>query len=661
MPVPALLGGLLAAYLIVPVALTLTRLGPGQWQGIGDRSVWAALGTSALASTIAMTVAALAGVPLAWVLARRRPPGWARRLWAVVGTLVQLPLALPPLVSGLLLIRLVGPYTFLGRHSGERLTETLWGIVLAQIFVAGPFLIVAARGAFSSVDPALEAVAATLGHRGASRFFRVDVAEAFPGIRAGLVLTWLRSFGEFGATVLLAYHPYSLPVYIYVAFDGTGLPATQVPVDLAIATAIVVVAIGQIRRRRRPPSGLPAPVAPTPARSAPLDFDVDGCLGDFRVRAGHQGNSSRLALLGPSGAGKSLTLKLLAGVQAPTAGWVRIGADELSALRPERRGIGYVPQGGGLLPHLDVWRQVTFAVDAHPAEAVWWLDRLGLTGLEGRYPAELSGGQAQRVALARALASPTRLLLLDEPLSALDTPVRRALRAELRRLQLDTGLASVVVTHDAEEAAALADDIVVLDAGRVLQAGARREVFGRPNSVAVARLLGLPNVHDGTLVGPGLVAAGRPGSAPGGTRPPVLPGKPPEPAGDWAPGVGPAATAAGRGQPGSPQPPVGHPPLDRLLLDQPVLWSVDPDEIVPAPRGRWPALVVDVVDLGRRSEALLDLGGDAVLTCRHQGADDLVAGTTIRVDLPPVDVWASPSLSLAGAVVGDAGVPAGAR
>ena len=132
-----------------------------------------------------------------------------------------------------------------------------------------------------------------------------------------------------------------------------------------------------------------------------------------------------------------------------------------------------MPQQPALLPRRTVWRQVTFGAGARPALAAWWLERLGLAGLEDRYPDELSGGQQRRVALARALAVEPRVLLLDEPFTGLDAPVRDRLRRELRRLQREAGLCTVIVTHDPEEAALLADEIIVLDHGRVLQAGTR--------------------------------------------------------------------------------------------------------------------------------------------------------------------------------------------
>jgi molybdate transport system permease protein len=180
-------------------------------------------------------------------------------------------------------------------------------------------------------------------------------------------------------------------------------------------------------------------------------------------------------------------------------------------VRTDRRGVGYVPQGFGLFPGRTVWQQAVFGVDTSPARAAWWLETLHLEGLLDRYPEQLSGGQRQRVSLARALARDPRIVLLDEPFSALDAPVRTELRRELRRLQHDTGLGTVLVTHDPEEAAMLADEIIVITNGRVLQAGPCATVYRRPASVEVGRLLGIDNLgagfagEDGTLVAVGSV------------------------------------------------------------------------------------------------------------------------------------------------------------
>jgi molybdate transport system permease protein len=190
-----------------------------------------------------------------------------------------------------------------------------------------------------------------------------------------------------------------------------------------------------------------------------------------------------------------MTLRALAGVMPSSAGAVRYDAD--GGAHPR---IGYVPQGGVLFPRRTVWEQVTFGVDSDPHVARWWLDTLQLTGLENRMPEQLSGGQRQRVALAQALSRSPDLVLLDEPFSALDAPVREELRMELRRLQHEDALSTVLVTHDPEEAALLADEIIVIDDGAVLQAGARRDVYHRPSTPHVARLLGIHNLNDGVIV-----------------------------------------------------------------------------------------------------------------------------------------------------------------
>jgi molybdate transport system permease protein len=161
--------------------------------------------------------------------------------------------------------------------------------------------------------------------------------------------------------------------------------------------------------------------------------------------------------------------------------------------------VGYVAQGFSLFPHLTVWQQLLFARHATVELATYWCERLQLSGLEDRFPAQISGGQRQRVALAQALTNSPRILLLDEPFSALDAPVRHELQRLLRRLQHETGLSTILVTHDAEEAALLAQDIVVLDEGHALQSGSVREVFTHPASASVARLLGMTNVFDAVV------------------------------------------------------------------------------------------------------------------------------------------------------------------
>jgi molybdate transport system ATP-binding protein len=216
-------------------------------------------------------------------------------------------------------------------------------------------------------------------------------------------------------------------------------------------------------------------------------------------------------LFGPSGAGKTLTLQCLAGLIRPDAGRIvvddRVLFDAATGvdLRPQHRRVGYVFQGYALFPHLTVGQNVAFGLRDRPraerlARAAAVMERLGLGGLEHRRPGELSGGQRQRVALGRALAIDPALLLLDEPLSALDAPLRRSLRDELRAILSGWGTAAVLVTHDFTEAYQLADRIVIYEGGRVIQSAPRAELLWQPASEAVARIMGLRNVRHGTVV-----------------------------------------------------------------------------------------------------------------------------------------------------------------
>ncbi len=221
-----------------------------------------------------------------------------------------------------------------------------------------------------------------------------------------------------------------------------------------------------------------------------------------------------VAVLGPSGSGKSTLLRAVAGLQRLDAGTVHIDGRDATARPPHARGTGMMFQQHALFPHLDVGANVAFglrmqgqrgsSVDARVTEL---LEMVGLPGTERRDVATLSGGEQQRVALARALAPEPRLLLLDEPLGSLDRPRRERLVAELRELFARLQLTVVAVTHDQAEAFALADRLVLLDAGRVVQTGSPPQVWGAPASVRAAELLGFTNlvaveVRDGRADGP---------------------------------------------------------------------------------------------------------------------------------------------------------------
>ena len=506
------LGGLLALYLIAPFAAGIAMTGTADWRGADWPSLARATNVSLLSASAASLLVAIGGIPLGYLLARR-----TGRAMALLGFIVQLPLALPPLASGILLLFLLGYASPLGALTHGALTDSFLGIVLAEGFVAAPFLIIAARSAFAGVDPVLEDVAATLGHRPASVFLRASLPIAWRAILAGMLLCWLRAFGEFGATVMVAYHPYSLPVYTYVAFGSEGLPAMIPVLAPTLGAAILVMLLAWRLASSRGGRPVPAataveaeavamalaPHAPAaPRGSVPeLGFAFRRTLDGFALDVQGQSTARRIALLGASGSGKSLTLRAIAGLDRADGDRLQLDGRDLSAERPDGRGIAYVPQSYGLFPHLTAERQLRFAIGHDPARADFWFHRLGLAGLEARMPGELSIGQQQRVAIARAFSRPAALLLLDEPFSALDTPLRAQLRQELRSLQDEVATTTILVTHDPEEAFMLADELFLLQAGCVLQAGPVNAVFARPANATVARLLGAETIAEGIAVG----------------------------------------------------------------------------------------------------------------------------------------------------------------
>ena len=219
-----------------------------------------------------------------------------------------------------------------------------------------------------------------------------------------------------------------------------------------------------------------------------------------------------IGLLGPSGCGKSTTLNMICGLEKPTSGKIFFGDDEVTNLPPEKRGVGMVFQSYALYPHLTVRQNILFPMENLKGDKRLSKDEMlsraeeaarlvQIDTLMDRRPGELSGGQQQRVAIARALVKMPGVLLLDEPLSNLDARLRLQTREEIRRIQRETGITTVFVTHDQEEAMSISDYIVVMDAGKVNQIGKPQDVYNEPCNLFVAKFLGTPpiNVFDGKI------------------------------------------------------------------------------------------------------------------------------------------------------------------
>jgi spermidine/putrescine transport system ATP-binding protein len=221
---------------------------------------------------------------------------------------------------------------------------------------------------------------------------------------------------------------------------------------------------------------------------------------------------SFFALLGPSGCGKTTTLRMIGGFEEPTSGIVMLGDRDVSTLPPYKRDVNTVFQSYALFPHLTIFENVAFGLrrrrirgDELRRRVDEMLELVGLGHVAARKPAQLSGGQQQRIALARALVNQPRVLLLDEPLGALDLKLRKQMQLELKRIQHEVGITFVHVTHDQEEAMTMADGIAVMNAGRIEQLGDPRELYERPRTAFVAGFLGVSNLLEGVVAGAGTV------------------------------------------------------------------------------------------------------------------------------------------------------------
>ncbi|RLB37971.1 MAG: Fe3+/spermidine/putrescine ABC transporter ATP-binding protein, partial [Deltaproteobacteria bacterium] len=214
-----------------------------------------------------------------------------------------------------------------------------------------------------------------------------------------------------------------------------------------------------------------------------------------------------LFLLGPSGCGKTTTLRIIGGLEEPTSGIVRIKGKDVNGVSPEKRDTATVFQSWALFPHKTVYENVAFGLKMRkkPKKEIRdrvraFLEMVNLSGFEDRYPGQLSGGQKQRVALARALVVEPAVLLLDEPLSALDLKLRQQMRFEIKRIQKKINVTTIFVTHDQTEAMAMADRIVVMNRGKIEQIGTPREIYYEPQSKFTSDFIGETNFLEGTVL-----------------------------------------------------------------------------------------------------------------------------------------------------------------
>ncbi|MFD5427040.1 ABC transporter permease [Streptomyces sp. NPDC127084] len=517
--VPALAA---VAFLLLPLVAILVRT---PWSELTDHltspGTTEALTLSLIVSFWALGISLVLGVPLAWVLARVPFPGKA-----FVRSLVLLPMVLPPTVGGVALLLAFGRRGLIGSWLEETFGITLpfhtSGAVLAATFVAMPFLVISLEGALGGLRPRYEETAASLGASPVRVFFSVTLPMVAPGLVAGAALTWARALGEFGATITFAGNlpgvTQTLPLEVFLLLQDEPEAATSVSL-LLLAIAMVVLIALRGRWSSTPVGGTPVPgptatdgateqpplptagpgpaAEPTPAPDSGGQWALHAEFSGFTRLTLDAEPGTTIAVVGPNGAGKTTLLRALLGFTPRAHAQLTLGGTDVTGLPPHRRTVAWVPQDGALFPHMTALANTAYGLRARGTSrtgarriAQHWLDRLQVGHLAHRKPAQLSGGQAGRVALARALAARPRLLLLDEPLAALDQTTRAHVRHTLRSHLEGFGGVCLIVTHDPVEAVSLADRVLVLDGGRALQDAPPSEVTRHPRSPWVARMLG---------------------------------------------------------------------------------------------------------------------------------------------------------------------------
>lgn len=449
------------------------------------------------------------------------------RAW--IDGILTLPLVLPPTVVGFFLLLVFGRRSLIG-HALERVGIMIafsWpATVIAATVVAFPLMYRTTLGAFEQVNPTLLQVAETLGASNWRIFRRVLLPLAGPGVLAGTILSFARALGEFGATLMLAGNipgrTQTMPIAIFADTESGNLRGAWLWVALIVGLSLAIIRLlnreGALRvggkrfARRQLESVLESPSIVPFGRStedetprAKLDVAVAKTLGNFRLQVEVHAGDGSVGLLGASGAGKTMTLRLIAGIVTPDAGRITLNGRVLYDaaaridLSPAARRIGVVFQDYALFPHMTAAENIAFGLMGLPSrEREEGVSRqlafMHIEELADRYPAEISGGQRQRVALARALATEPDALLLDEPFSALDPFLRRQMEERLRETLASYGGAVLFVTHDMEEAFRFCSELVVLEEGKVVVAGPKRELFNQPRKVVAARLTGCKNI-----------------------------------------------------------------------------------------------------------------------------------------------------------------------
>jgi sulfate transport system ATP-binding protein len=514
------------------------------WRAISaDPDTVSAIWLTMRVAPVAVILNTLFGIAAAWVIARFRFPGRT-----LLTSLIDLPFAVSPVVAGLIFVLIFGLQGYLGAWLREHNIKIIFatpGLILATAFVTFPFVARELIPLMESIGSEEETAAVSLGARAWYLFRRITLPNVKWGLLYGIILCNARAMGEFGAVYVVSGHiagqTDTMPLRVEKLFQeynnaGSFAVASLLSflalITLTIKTALEWQTRRELRNRLREAQDEPAAapssasrpliVHPEPERKersvqdepARVGIEVRNVtkrFGDF-VALNNVSldvpDGALLALLGPSGSGKTTLLRIISGLDVPDEGTIRYQEEDTTHRSPRDRNVGFVFQHYALFRHMTVFENVAFGLRVRKWPKVKihqrvheLLSLVQLDNLANQMPSQLSGGQRQRIALARALAADPKVLLLDEPFGALDAKVRKELRQWLRKLHDEIHVTSVFVTHDQEEAFEVADRVVVMNRGRIEQAGTPPEVFEHPANAFVMDFLGNVNVFHGRVEG----------------------------------------------------------------------------------------------------------------------------------------------------------------